>query len=363
MMSLEELLKGIQYRCLYGHLDREVDRIIYDSRVKTQKGLFVAIEGFKQDGHNYIDKAIENGAKVILVQKEIKKPKEDITVILVEDTRKILAKLANCFYDKPSKKLELIGVTGTNGKTSVTHLLAGILEKQNKTTGLIGTIENRIGKEKLKSEHTTPESVDLQALFSKMVEKEVHYALMEVSSHALELYRVHESSFKIGIFTNLTQDHLDFHKTMEAYAKAKAKLFKMCEVGIVNKDSDYIEEILKEATCKIVTYGIEKEADYRAKEIHITASKSTYTLCTQEGTYQVSIPIPGTFTVYNSLAVIAAARELGLSMEVIIEGLKEAKGVPGRIQAFDSPRGYSAIVDYAHTPDGLENVLQADLNI
>jgi UDP-N-acetylmuramoyl-L-alanyl-D-glutamate--2,6-diaminopimelate ligase len=358
-MFLGELLKGIQHRFLSGDLHTEVDQITYDSRVKMQNGMFVAIEGFKLDGHLFIEKAIENGAKVIVVQKEIPYKGEGITIVCVEDTRKAMATLANHFYDNPSHKLDLVGVTGTNGKTSITYLLAEVLENQNYKTGLIGTIENRIGKEVLKSEHTTPESIDLQALFSKMAQRGVTHTLMEVSSHALQLHRVNESLFKIGIFTNLTQDHLDFHKTMEAYAKAKAKLFTMCEIGIVNIDSAYAQNILEESTCQIVTYGIDNKADYTAKDIHITASKTTYTLETSEGNFAVSIPIPGTFTVYNSLAVIAAARNLGVSMQSILDTLQEAKGVPGRVQSFESAKGYSAIVDYAHTPDGLENVLSA----
>ncbi len=355
-MKLNELLNGLKYSFIKGNENQEIDRIIYDSRIKTESGLFIAIEGYKTDGHNYIDAAISNGAKTILVQKDIN-IEADVTVIKVEDTRLAMALIANSAYNYPSNKFELVGVTGTNGKTSITFLLGEILEAYNKKIGIIGTIENRIGTQILKAERTTPESVDLQALFDKMVQNEVDTVIMEVSSHALELSRVAGSKFKVGVFTNLTQDHLDFHVTMENYAKAKSKLFSMCEVGIVNKDSDYIELIVGGDKCKLVTYGIDNVADYRASQVIISAAGVEYNLICPEGSYCVHVPIPGKFTVYNTLAVIASARALDIPMDVILETLSYAKGVPGRVQSFKSSKGYSVLVDYAHTPDGLENVL------
>ena len=355
-MELSKLLTGLNYVCVKGNEHQEVDHMIYDSRIKTNAGLFIAIEGFKTDGHQFIEAAIANGAKAILVQKDVE-IKEDVTIIKVEDTRLAMALVANNAYGHPSKQFELVGVTGTNGKTSITFLLGQILEAYHKKIGIIGTIENRIGSQILKAERTTPESLDLQALFKKMVESQVETTLMEVSSHALALSRVAGSDFKVGIFTNLTQDHLDFHQTMENYAAAKAKLFTMCETGIVNKDSDYINEIIKGATCNLVTYAIDKDADYKATNVIITAAGVEYTLVCDQGTFKVDVPIPGKFTVYNTLAVIAAARALEIPMTHILATLKIAKGVPGRVQAFKSIKGYSVLVDYAHTPDGLENVL------
>lgn len=355
-MKLSELLTGLNYVCIKGNEHQEVDHIIYDSRIKTNAGLFIAIEGYTTDGHQFIEAAIANGAKAILVQKDVE-VKEGITVVKVADTRLAMALVANNAYDHPSRAFELVGVTGTNGKTSITFLLGQILEAYQKKIGIIGTIENRIGTQILKAERTTPESLDLQALFNKMVESKVDVALMEVSSHALALSRVAGSCFKVGIFTNLTQDHLDFHGTMENYGAAKAKLFTLCETGIVNKDSEYAEVMMKDATCKLVTYGIESEADYKATNVIITAAGVEYTLLCPEGVFTVNVPIPGKFTVYNTLAVIAAARVLKVPMSSILETLKVAKGVPGRVQAFKSVKGYSVLVDYAHTPDGLENVL------
>ncbi|MEG0904727.1 MAG: UDP-N-acetylmuramoyl-L-alanyl-D-glutamate--2,6-diaminopimelate ligase [Cellulosilyticaceae bacterium] len=358
-MLLKSLLGEISYELICGELTQNVDAIIYDSRIKTKTGLFIAIEGFTVDGHRFIDTAIQNGAKVIVVQKDIEIKIKGITVVKVADTRKTMAVLANNMYDCPSDKLNLVGVTGTNGKTSITFLLGQILESYEQKIGIIGTIENRIGQQIIKSERTTPESIDLQRLFGKMVENDVKYTLMEVSSHALELSRVDGCKFKVGIFTNLTQDHLDFHHTMENYALAKAKLFGLCDIGIINKDSDYAELILANSKCDVITYGIDHEADYTAEDICITATGVTYTLITPTANYKVSVPIPGKFTVYNTLSVIIAAEKLGIPMNHILSSLETVKGVPGRIQSFASSKGYSVIVDYAHTPDGLENVLQA----
>ena len=356
-MKLEALMNGISFECVCGDMTQEIDHIIYDSRIKTKSGLFIAIEGFKTDGHQFIQKAVENGAKALLVQKDITCDVEGITVLKTANTRSAMAQIANNAYERPSEQFELVGVTGTNGKTSITFLLGQILEAYGKKIGIIGTIENRIGDCILKAERTTPESVDLQALFKKMVESQVDCTLMEVSSHALDLNRVDGSNFEVGIFTNLTQDHLDFHHTMENYAKAKAKLFTKCKVGIINTDSDYVDLICKDATCKLLTYGVDHEADYHATNIHIHAGGVAYTLMCPQGTFEVKVPIPGKFTVYNTLAVIAAASNLNIPMTHIIETLENVKGVPGRVQSFSSIQGYSVLVDYAHTPDGLENVL------
>ncbi|MEG0712629.1 MAG: UDP-N-acetylmuramoyl-L-alanyl-D-glutamate--2,6-diaminopimelate ligase, partial [Niameybacter sp.] len=316
-MKLVTVLKDIPYFLIMGEPNQEVDSIIYDSRIKTASGLFIAIKGFSTDGHQYIGAAIENGAKTIVVEDHVEIQKEGITVVKVDNTRTIMARLAVNFYDHPSTKLDLVGVTGTNGKTSITFLLGQLLEAYNKKTGIIGTIENRIGRTILKSQHTTPESADLQKLLETMVEEGVSHCLMEVSSHALALHRVDENDFKIGIFTNLTQDHLDFHKTMDAYAEAKAILFSRCQVGVLNEDSSYVHKMKEKATCEIITYGIDNLADYHASQIHVTAQGVTYHLSTPEGAYQVEVPIPGKFTVYNTLAVICTARQLGLPMEFI----------------------------------------------
>ncbi len=357
-MKLEQVLSGVEYELIDGTLEQNVDEIIYDSRIKTQEGLFVAIKGFSIDGHNFIPSAIANGAKTVIVQDDTK-PAEGLTIVKVKNTRKVMAQLAANFFDEPSSKLKLVGVTGTNGKTSTTYILAQILEAQNQKVGVIGTIENRIGKTILQTERTTPESVDLQALLNRMHDEGVSTTMMEVSSHALDLNRVDLCQFDIGIFTNLTQDHLDFHNTMENYAKAKSKLFTMCETSIINIDSDFSDLMLKASKNPAITYAVDTEADFQAYDVVIMATGTKYKFKCAEGEFEVSVPIPGKFTVYNTLCSIIAAYKLGVPLEDSIKEVSVIKGVPGRVQSFNSTKGYSVVVDYAHTPDGLENVLAA----
>ncbi|OOO00454.1 MAG: UDP-N-acetylmuramoyl-L-alanyl-D-glutamate--2,6-diaminopimelate ligase [Epulopiscium sp. Nele67-Bin004] len=358
-MEVKRLFEGITYALIRGQQEQKVGEIIYDSRIKTVDGLFIAIKGFASDGHKFIKSAIENGARTVVVQDDVEVENPHVTIIKVDNTREVMAQLASNFYDSPSTKLDLVGVTGTNGKTSTTFILAQILELYGQKVGVIGTIENRIGDKILQTERTTPESLDLQNLLNKMQVELVNTTMMEVSSHALDLNRVDMCHFKIGIFTNLTQDHLDFHKTMENYAHAKAKLFKMCDTSIINIDSDYAQTMLDACKNTPITYGIDNVSDYHATDIKITATQTEYTLQYDGKAYNVVVPIPGKFTVYNTLGALVAAHKLGLSLEDIIVALKTVRGVPGRIQGFNSKKGYSVIVDYAHTPDGLENVLQA----
>ncbi|ONI45375.1 UDP-N-acetylmuramoyl-L-alanyl-D-glutamate--2,6-diaminopimelate ligase [Candidatus Epulonipiscioides gigas] len=357
-MELKKVLENIKYTLLQGDINKDINEIIYDSRIKTNNGLFIAIKGHISDGHKFISGAIENGARVVVVSDNVVLG-ENITVIKVDNTRQVMAALANNFYSHPSKKISLVGVTGTNGKTSTTFILAGLLEAYNKKVGVIGTIENRIGKQVLETARTTPESLDLQSLFSKMKEQDVDVAIMEVSSHALDLNRVDGCDFDIGVFTNLTQDHLDFHGTMDNYAAAKAKLFAMCNINIINVDNPYSQLMLDACKNEPITYGIKNPATFFAKNIEIHAHETKYTLVYNSKEIQIVVPIPGEFTVYNTLCAIICAYKLGLPLEFIANELKTTKGVPGRVQSFQSSRGYSVLVDYAHTPDGLENVLEA----
>jgi UDP-N-acetylmuramoyl-L-alanyl-D-glutamate--2,6-diaminopimelate ligase len=265
-MLLKELIKGINLIDMKGSLDVEINGIAYDSRKVKNGSLFVCIEGFKVDGHNFIAAAIENGAKALLVQKEVSVP-EDVTVVRVEDTRFALAATADVYYESPSRKFDLVGVTGTKGKTTTTYMIKSIFEAANRKVGLIGTIANCIGDEMLPAERTTPESYDLQALFSEMVEKNVNSVVMEVSSHALELHRVSCSDYDIGVFTNLSRDHLDFHETFENYLNAKIKLFSMCKKALINIDSPYGDRVKNAAKCQVYTFGIDREADIRALNV------------------------------------------------------------------------------------------------
>lgn len=357
-MELKKILENVEYELQQGDINRDISEIIYDSRIKTRCGLFIAIKGYMSDGHKYVSNAIENGARVIVVSDAVFVA-ANIAVVRVKDTRAVMAAIAGNFYGHPSKELALVGVTGTNGKTSTTFLLAEILEAYRKKIGVIGTIENRIGKQVMETARTTPESIDLQKLFRKMNTEDVDVAIMEVSSHALVLNRVDGCDFDIGVFTNLTQDHLDFHETMDNYAAAKAKLFSMCKISIINVDSPYSKVMLDSCKAETITYGIKNPATFFAKDIVIHAHETQYVLEYNGKDLQIVVPIPGEFTVYNTMCAIICAYKLGVPLDFIARALKNVKGVPGRVQSFQSTKGYSVLVDYAHTPDGLENVLTA----
>ena len=358
-MNLEKILHNISYEVTQGSCDLEIDKISYDSRTKTKNGLFICIEGYTVDGHQYIESAIDNGACAIVVQKDLDREiPSHITLIKVKDTRATMAIIGTNFYDHPSKEMALVGITGTNGKTTTTHLIAWILESVSKKIGIIGTIENRIGDQVIKAERTTPESLDLQKLLRTMKTEDVSHAIMEVSSHALALDRVKGVRYKIGMFTNLSLDHLDFHKTQENYLAAKAKLFTMCDMGIVNIDDPHAKAMTDMTGYQLYTIGIDNKADFMGENIVITDKGVQFDLVTKEGSYPVFMPIPGKFSVYNALGAIAATYLLGVEIEKIILALGTVPGVPGRIQSVPTTKDFSVIVDYAHTPDGLENVLK-----
>lgn len=359
-MKLNHILEGIEVLSIVGNEDIEVLNVEYDSRKVEEGTLFICIKGFVSDGHKYIDSAYEKGARVFLIQDDVDF-KEDCTYVKVEDTRKTMAKVAANFCEHPADKFDVIGVTGTNGKTSITTFINEILRNCNKKVGLIGTIKIFDGDNEVPSNSTTPESVDLQKIFKRMVDNGCDCCAMEVSSHSLELNRVDDTNFKIGIFTNLTPDHLDFHKTLENYRKAKEKLFhKTTQANIINVDDEggrKIYESIKGLDIPCYTYGIEHEADFTAKNIKSDASGVAYTLVTPNHTEDIFIPVPGKFTVYNTLAVIAACEMLGIDKEDYLNSLRNTGGVAGRFETVPNDKGISVIVDYAHTPDALENVL------
>ena len=358
-MNLNKLLKGFDFEVLNGSLNTEINSIQYDSRKINKGDIFFCIEGFNVDGHKYIKSAIDKGATVIVVQKEVEDC-GDVTLIKVENTRKALAKASSNFYDNPSKRLKLIGVTGTNGKTTSTFMIKSILEQCGHKVGLIGTIANYIGDKKLHSERTTPESLELHQLFNEMVKEDVEYCIMEVSSHSLELDRVYGIEFSKGIFTNLTQDHFDFHKTFENYFNAKLKLFLNSKISIVNADDNYGEKIIDSIVGDVVTYGLESQAMLRAKNLKLHSRGIEFTLVYNGNEEDIKLSIPGKYNVYNALGCIAATIHEGASIEDIKEALKKV-AVPGRceIVTLNHDLGYDVIVDYAHTPDGLENILNS----
>lgn len=364
-MNLKNILQGIENIKGKGNFDIEIENIESDSRKVTKNGLFFAIKGFAVDGTDYINSAVENGAIAVVIEdeKDIKKIKKinDITVALVPDIRKAMAISACNFYDNPSKKLRLVGVTGTKGKTTTTFMVKEILEKQGYKVGLIGTIANYIGEVCLgDSSRTTPESIELQKLFARMVEEKCQVAVMEVSSQSLKLDRVYGCDFDIGVFTNFSEDHISEHEhpDMEDYFKSKCKLFDMCKTAFINVDDLYGEKLKKIIPCEFATYGIDNSCNLLAKDITITNSYVDFKVKLSDRNERVKVDIPGRFTVYNALAAISIALKLGCSSENIKEALLEIK-VPGRSELVPNKKGLTIMIDYAHSPESLENILSA----
>ena len=354
-MKLKELLQGIPVLETNADLQMNIEAVAYDSRKVTAGGLFVAITGFASDGNRFIPMALEKGAAVVVTAK---KPAADVPYVLVENDRYALAMIGTNFYGHPAKSMTMIGVTGTNGKTSVTLLLKHVLEKTlGAKVGLIGTMENLVGDEVIPTERTTPESFELQALFARMRDAGCTHVVMEVSSHALTLDRVGGVHFDVAAFTNLTEDHLDFHKTMDAYCDAKAELFSRCDAAVINVDDPYAPRMLEKAACPVTTYSL-KEAALKAESLELHAEGIRFEAVQGEKKVTVSLGIPGRFTVYNALAVLGIATALHISLEDTAAALATAKGVKGRVEVVPTPgKPYSVLIDYAHTPDGLENVL------
>ena len=364
-MNLKNILQGIENIKGKGNFDIEIENIESDSRKVTKNDLFFAIKGFAVDGTDYINSAVENGAIAVVIEdeKDIKKIEKinDITVALVPDIRKAMAISACNFYDNPSKKLRLVGVTGTKGKTTTTFMVKEILEKQGYKVGLIGTIANYIGEVCLgDSSRTTPESIELQKLFARMVEEKCQVAVMEVSSQSLKLDRVYGCDFDIGVFTNFSEDHISEHEhpDMEDYFKSKCKLFDMCKTAFINVDDLYGEKLKKIIPCEFATYGIDNSCNLLAKDITITNSYVDFKVKLTDRNERVKVDIPGRFTVYNALAAISIALKLGCSSENIKEALLEIK-VPGRSELVPNKKGLTIMIDYAHSPESLENILSA----
>lgn len=356
-MLLQYLLENLTNVEISGDTNREINKIEYDSKKIEKNDIFVAINGFKDDGKNYIDDAINNGACAIVCQDEIEK-KEGITYIKVEDARIALAVMSATYYGNPARKLKIIGVTGTKGKTTTTYMIRDIMLASGKKIGMIGTICNTYGDIKEESIRTSPESLDLQALLARMVEAGMEYVVMEVSSHALALNRVYGIKFIVGVFTNLSEDHLDFHKTMENYLEAKAKLFEMSDFAIVNGDDIYAPRLLKMIKCKKATYGLDNAVDLTATDIRVNPSYVEFKMYVNKMLETIKINIPGRFTVYNALAAIGVCSLFGAQMDAIC-GALGALRVPGRNEVIDLNKTFTVIVDYAHTPASLEAILSS----
>ena len=365
-MKLKEMLVGLEGLKVKGNLDEEITGLEKNSKEIKKGFLFVAIKGFSADGHDYITNAIENGAIAIMVEegcdlKKISIP-ENITIVMAKNTREGLAICASNFYGNPSKKFKLIGVTGTKGKTTTTFMIKEILEKAGKKVGLVGTIATYINGKKIKdSDRTTPESLELQKIFSDMVNAGVEVVVMEVSSQSLKLHRVDGCQFDIVLFTNFSEDHIspNEHPDMKDYFNSKLKLFEMCKTGIVNTDDLHgakIPDLFPDSN--LTTYGIDNFANVLAKDITITNVYVDFKVKITDKYERVKTCIPGRFSVYNSLAAICVAQKFGISPEVVKQALLEVR-VPGRSELVNNKRELPIMIDYAHSPESLENILQA----
>ena len=356
-MKLKELLEGIEVLDATADMEMEILHVSYDSRATQPGDLFVAMTGFAADGHAFIGKAMAAGASAVLCQKQPEDPA--VPYVRVADSRRALAEVGANFFGHPADSMTMVGVTGTNGKTTTTYLLKSILEQAaGAKVGLIGTNQNMIGEEIIPTERTTPESFELQRLFAQMRDAGCTHVVMEVSSHALALDRVYGVHYAVGIFTNLTQDHLDFHKTMEAYCDAKAILFRNCDAGVCNADDPWTERLLKDATCRKFSYAEQAAADLRAENVCLEADHVAFDAVTKEKSVPIRVNIPGGFMVYNTLDVLGAALMLGIPLEKSADVLARVPHVKGRVEVVPTPgKDYTVLIDYAHSPDGLENVL------
>ncbi|MFH1074077.1 MAG: UDP-N-acetylmuramoyl-L-alanyl-D-glutamate--2,6-diaminopimelate ligase [Candidatus Firestonebacteria bacterium] len=367
-MILLKVIKNISLEKVAGSLEKNIDGIYYDSRKVESNGLFVCISGFEVDGHDYASEAVKKGAAALIVEKDVENIPKGVTLIYVKDAREALAEVTAAFYDYPSRKLKLVGVTGTKGKTTTTYMLRSIFEKNGEKTGLLGTINYEFNGEVIQSKNTTPESLDLEELFLKMVVKKVETCIMEVSSHSLKLKRVHGLEFDTVVFTNFTQDHLDFHKTFEDYLDAKLMLFKGLGVNsvksfpkaaVVNLDDPKASDFIRAAKARAITYGLSPEAgvDVTAKNIISSALELSFDIVYGGKALPVKLQMRGRHNVSNALAAAAAGFAMNVHPENIQAGLENLKGVPGRFEVYNTTNGISVLIDYAHSPDSLEKLL------
>lgn len=365
-MDLENILRGLTVLQRFGAAEADVKNICIDNRKIGKNDAFVCIKGFARDGHEFAESAAESGASLIVMQDsswfarmcEKFGTRRDVCFVLCENTRKAVAVLSDNLYGHPSGKLSLIGITGTKGKTTTSYMIKNIYDYCGAKTGLVGTICNMIGERKIETDRTTPEANVLQALLAEMTEEHVDVCVMEASSQGLNLDRVGGCEFKLGVFTNLSPDHIGAteHKDMDDYAHAKAKLFRMCETGLVNADSPYAHVMTENATCKIYTYGIDKECDFRAVNIDLHPDGVSYDIVGICPKTHIVISIPGRFSVYNSLAAIAACYLGGEPMEKIAAGIRDVV-VCGKAETVPTGRDFTVMIDYAHNPDSFINIL------
>ncbi len=362
-MKLLDLLKGLDIKSISTDGNPDIIQIAYDSRQVAPGALFVAIPGIKTDGHLYIAAAVEAGAAAVVAQQEVDHIPEDIPVVTVANSRAVLADLAACFYGEPSRDLRVVGVTGTNGKTTTTHLIQAIYEEAGCLSAIMGTLYARVGDYNVDLGHTTPEALEIESFMDLCRDKGAQSLVMEVSSHALSLNRVDRIHFHAAVFTNLTQDHLDYHQNMDNYLSAKLKLFGMIpptapHFCVVNRDDPNAAAFLAAASGPVYTYGVQGDAGVRAENIDISLKGTSFTVRYGTVCFEVKMHLIGMFSVYNALAAIAVGLAEGISPEIITRALAKVQGVPGRFEQVFSSHDFTVVVDYAHTPDGLENILQ-----
>lgn len=340
--------------------DLPVESIQCDSRRVTKNSVFVCINGTVLDGHKYAQSAYDNGACVIVCEHDLGLPNQ----LIVSDSREVYSTLCANFFGNPAKKLKLIGITGTSGKTTTTYMIRSMLEKLGHKTGLIGTIMNIVGDDTLPAKNTTPDAYELHSLFDLMLKAGCEYVVMEVSSHALDQKRVWDLEFECAVFTNLTQDHLDYHLTMQNYFEAKLRLFKMCKTAVINLDDEYSQAFIDACDCKVLTYSAkDSTADFFADNIEYKSSGVSYDFVNRENKARVDVKIPGSFTVYNSMTAGVSMIASGVDFDTASKYISEVEGVKGRVEVVPSDRNFTMIIDYAHTPDELENVIKMLNNI
>ena len=360
-MILSDLLKNLKTEEIKGNLSYDIEYISLNSRKVDGKTAFIAIKGFVTDGHKYIDNAIENGSKIIFHENDLDRYLDEITYIKLSNTRDALADISSILFEEPSKKMNMVGVTGTNGKTTIVFMLENILNNNKRKTASIGSIGLKVNNEIKYLGNTTPEANLLQKTFRELLDDDVENIVMEVSSHALELNRVKNVDFDYGIFTNLTLEHLELHKNMESYYKAKKKLFYMTKkANIINIDDEYGKRLyneLKEDGKKVLSYSLKEKADYMAKNIEMSVVSTKFTFVSPLGEVGINMPTSATFNVYNAVASMAVSSEMGLSLKEIAYGINNYKGPEGRYEVVKNSKGLNLIIDFAHTPDAVEKIL------
>jgi UDP-N-acetylmuramoyl-L-alanyl-D-glutamate--2,6-diaminopimelate ligase len=364
-MILKDLISGIEHQPIpERYLNYLLSSLSCDSRTTQPESLFVALLGAQFNGNDYINAAITKGATVVVQAADLVVPAlpEHVALLRVQDPKKFLYDAALRFYGRPSDKVRVVGITGTNGKTTTTYLLEAITHADQKICAVVGTINYRIGKDIIPSKNTTPGFLENQSFLSRLAREDVDYCFMEVSSHALAQGRVDLIDFKVAVFTNLTGDHLDYHKTMEDYFQAKALLFRNLSpnaVAVINIDDEYGRRLLTMTKAKIITYGMSPQAQVRAEQIEFSYAGSTMSVVTPKGNFRLETRLIGTHNVYNILAAIGACVGDGMGLEAIKAGLESLKLIPGRLEAVDCGQNFFVFIDYAHTDDGLKNVLEA----